>query len=56
MAEREVLVKANSKFIVKLYETLENEENLFFVLEFCQGGTLRNLLERVKKMSQVQAK
>ena len=56
MAERNVLMAAQSEFVVKMFSTLENRENLYFVLELCEGGTLRTMLSRVKRMSELQAK
>lgn len=56
MAERNVLKYAKCKFIAGLYETLENRDNLFLVMEYCKGGTMRHLLERVEKISEKKAK
>jgi len=48
MTERNVLVKADHPFIVKLYYSFQNEKKLFFILEYCPGGELFNLLQKKK--------
>ena len=37
----------NVDHFVKLYSTFQNEDNLFFLLEFCQGG---DLLQRYENL------
>ena len=44
-AEREALARARSDHIVRLIETFQDRDYLFFVLEFCSGGDLRRLLD-----------
>lgn len=44
MVERNVLVDANHKFIIKLAYSFQNKDKLYFVLEYCPGGELFNLL------------
>ena len=44
ITERNVLIDLNHPFIVKLAYTFQNEKKLFFVLEYCPGGELFNLL------------
>lgn len=56
MAERNVLQNADNPFIARLIETLENRDNLFLVMEYCKGGTIRHLLDRIGKISEEQAK
>ena len=38
MTERNILIKMESPFIVKLHYSFQNEKKLFFVLEYCPGG------------------
>lgn len=47
--ERDVLLAANSPFIVKLHRTFQNERKLFLLLEFVPGGDLFYLLRRTKR-------
>lgn len=56
MTEKKVLESARNAFIAQLYDTLENEDNLFLVMEYCKGGTIRHLLEKIQKMSETRAK
>lgn len=56
MTEKTVLENAKNAFIAQLHDTLENDDNLFLVMEYCKGGTVRHLLEKVKKMSETRAK
>ena len=54
--EQNVLNKSQCPFIAKLYSTFENAENIFLVMNYYKGGTLRSLLARIKRMSESQAK
>jgi serum/glucocorticoid-regulated kinase 2 len=56
MTERNVLVKADHPFIVKLYYSFQNEKKLFFLLEYCPGGELFNLLQKKKQLNEDQAR
>lgn len=42
--EKDVLKQSDSKFIVKLQFTFQDNKHLYFVTEFVQGGDLMNLL------------
>lgn len=55
MTERNVLVNADHPFIVKLYYSFQNEKKLFFLLEYCPGGELFNLLQKKKQLNEDQA-
>jgi serine/threonine protein kinase len=46
MAEREVLAKCSSLFIVKLHSTFQDEKNFYFCLEYMGGGNLRKVLKK----------
>ena len=48
MAEREVLSKCSSLFIVKLHSTFQDNNNFYFCLEYMGGGNLRKLLKKYK--------
>ena len=43
--ESEILSKTSSPFIVSYYETFEDEDFLHLVMEFCEGGTLLDLID-----------
>lgn len=49
LAEREVLGKAESKFIVKLYYAFQSAKKLYFVMEFLPGGELFYHLRKARK-------
>jgi serine/threonine protein kinase len=38
MIERNILVGVDHPFIVKLYNSFQDEKKLYFALEFCPGG------------------
>ena len=38
--------------MVKLYYSFQNEKKLYFVLEYCPGGELFNLLSKMKRFSE----
>lgn len=44
--ERNILVNADHPFIIKMHYSFHNERKLFFVLDYCQGGELFNLLSK----------
>jgi len=40
IAERNVLMACSSPFVIKLFETYQDQDSLFFLTEFVQGGDL----------------
>jgi serum/glucocorticoid-regulated kinase 2 len=44
MTERNVLTKVHHPFIVQLHWSFQNDQKLFFVLDYCPGGELFGLL------------
>lgn len=44
MAERDILAKAENEWVVKLFFSFQDPENLYFVMEYVPGGDLMNLL------------
>ncbi|CAD5209301.1 unnamed protein product [Bursaphelenchus xylophilus] len=43
-AERDILAEANSDWIVKLFFSFQDSQNLYFVMEYVPGGDLMQLL------------
>lgn len=43
-AERDILAEADNEWVVKLYYSFQDEENLYFVMDYIPGGDLMNLL------------
>lgn len=56
ITERNVLVGLNNQFICKLYYSFQNERKIFFVLEYCPGGELFNLLVKKKRFTEDQTR
>ena len=54
LTERNVLVSAEHTFIIKLHYTFMSEKKLFFVLEYCPGGELFNLLQKRRQFTEEQ--
>ncbi len=54
ITERNVLAWIIHPFIIKLFYSFQNEKKLFFVLEYCAGGELFNLLQKRKKFTEDQ--
>lgn len=54
ITERNVLMEASHPFIVKMFGSFQNDRKLFFVLEFCPGGELFNLLSKRNKFTEEQ--
>jgi len=55
-SERDILIEVNHPFIVKLYHAFQNERKLYFALEYCPGGELFNLLQKLRRFSEDQAR
>ncbi|CAG0887560.1 unnamed protein product [Darwinula stevensoni] len=45
-AERDILAEANCEWVVKLYYSFQDRENLYFVMDYIPGGDLMSLLIR----------
>ena len=52
--ERNVLVRVDHPFVVKLAFAFQNERKLFFAMEYCPGGELFNLLQKQKRLTEEQ--
>lgn len=52
--EKNVLVGVKHPFIIKLFYSFGNEKKLFFVLEYCPGGELFNLLQKRRQFTEEQ--
>ena len=51
LTERHVLANSESKFIVKMYASFQNDHNFYFVLEYVSAGNLSNYLRKFKVFS-----
>jgi len=57
ISEKEILSKMNNcPFLVRFYYSFQNEKKLFFVLEYCPGGELFNLIQSKGKLSEAQTR
>jgi serine/threonine-protein kinase LATS1/2 len=43
-AERDILAEADNEWVVKLYYSFQDEENLYFVMDYIPGGDMMSLL------------
>lgn len=43
-AERDILAEANSHWIVKLFFSFQDPNNLYFIMEYVPGGDMMQLL------------
>lgn len=51
--ERNILVKhSDHPFLVKIAYSFQTQSKLYFVLEYCPGGELFNLLYKKKKFTE----
>lgn len=55
-AERDILAEADNEWVVKLYYSFQDDENLYFVMDFIQGGDLMSLLIKLGVFSEKLAK
>ncbi|XP_050237692.1 serine/threonine-protein kinase ATG1a isoform X2 [Mercurialis annua] len=56
LKEISILSKINHPNIVRLFESLESEDKIYLVLEYCGGGDLAAYIQRRGKISQAVAK
>lgn len=52
LAERDILMKMENPYIIKLYYAFQDPQKLFFVLDFVNGGELFTYLQKEKKFSE----
>lgn len=51
--ERDILAQnSGHPFLVKLFYSFQTDKKLYFVLEYCPGGELFNLLSKEKRLSE----
>lgn len=55
-AERDILAKADNKWIVELKYSFKDSENLYLVMEYLPGGDLMNLLIKKDILTEDEAK
>ncbi|XP_051912526.1 serine/threonine-protein kinase Sgk1-like [Hippocampus zosterae] len=56
LLEKDILTRVKHPFMLRLLYCFQTEEKLFFVLEFCPGGELFNLISRLQTLSEEHAK
>lgn len=54
--ERLILSELDHPFIIKFKGSFQNEKKLFFILEYCPGGELFNLLAKKRRFSEDQTR
>ena len=52
MMERNIMATTNNPFLVKMFYAFQSQNNLFVVMEFCQGGDLASMLENVGRLDE----
>ena len=50
--ENEIIKKLHHINIVNCFELIENEENFYIIMEYCQNGELSDYIEEKKKLSE----
>jgi protein kinase A len=55
VTERNVLLKFNSPFIIKLFGTFQNDHNISMLLQYCPGGGLSQLMTERSKLKPQEA-
>eukprot|EP00912_Choanoflagellata_sp_UC4_P000183 UC4_evm4s118 len=46
-AERDILAEADNEWVVKLYYSFQDHQNLYFVMDYVPGGDLMNMLQKL---------
>lgn len=47
-AERDILAEADNEWVVKLYYSFQDKDNLYFVMDYIPGGDMMSLLIRME--------
>ncbi len=55
LVERNILKDVHHPFIISFRGSFQNQKKLYFVLEYCHGGELFNLISKRKKFNEEQA-
>lgn len=55
-AERDILAEADNEWVVKLFYSFQDDENLYLIMDFIQGGDLMSLLIKFGIFSEPLAK
>lgn len=55
VAEMQILAKLDCELIVKIFQAIPLEDNIYLVMEYCPQGTLWNVIRKEKKLSVDQA-
>jgi serum/glucocorticoid-regulated kinase 2 len=50
--ERNILESMNNQFVVQMNYAFQDKGKLFFILEFCPGGELYNILSKKRKFNE----
>ena len=56
MRELVCLEQVNSPNVIKVREVIKTQNNMYFVMELANGGSLRSLLQHRKRLSEKEAK
>ena len=51
--EAEILSKFNHKNIVKYYESFENDDKFFILMEYCDGQNLSNIINEYTEKNEL---
>lgn len=55
--ERDILIRASDHpFLVKMYYSFQTYNKLYFIIEYCSGGELFNLLKIKRRFSEDQTR
>lgn len=55
-AERDILAEADNDWIVKLFYSFQDKENLYFILEYIPGGDMMGLLSKLNVFTESMAR
>ncbi len=54
MLEIAVMKRLDHQHVTRIYETFEDDKNVYIVLEICEGGDLYERIQRFKRFSELQ--
>lgn len=52
LTEKNIMKEADNPFVVRLHESFQDKQFVYFIMDFCSGGQLFDYIQRFKKFSE----
>jgi serine/threonine protein kinase len=51
----QIVTAFENPYIIKIYDTFESSNSIYIILEYCDGGTLQDILDKASVIQEHQA-